>query len=124
MNEAKMTDSSAQNDNCLDYIEFAVADINRSKAFYAQAFGWTYTDFSESYCEFSDGRMKGGFHTHEPVKAGGPLIVIYHSDLEEAQRRVMGAGGTITKETFPFPGGERFQFKDLDGYELAVWRET
>ena len=35
---------------------------------------------------------------------------------------VIKAGGKITKEIFQFPGGERFQFKDLDGYELAVWR--
>ena len=29
----------------IDYIEFAVADAARSKAFYGRAFGWTFTDF-------------------------------------------------------------------------------
>jgi len=25
---------------------------------------------------------------------------------------------------FAFPGGRRFQFRDLDGYELAVWSDV
>lgn len=119
-----MVKTNEQIDDCLDYVEFAVENIERSKKFYSDAFGWTYTDFGESYCEFTDGRMKGGFHTLEPVKPGGPLIVIYHSNLESAQERVKAAGGAITRELFEFPGGERFQFADPDGYELAVWRKT
>lgn len=111
-----------QESNKLDYIEFAVSDIEKTKAFYQAAFCWTFTDFSPTYCEFSDGRMKGGFHTHDPVKIGGALIVLYHSDLEKAEQNIIAAGGAITKQKFDFPGGERFQFTDLDGYELAVWR--
>jgi predicted enzyme related to lactoylglutathione lyase len=34
---------------------------------------------------------------------------------------VINSGGTIVKDIFDFPGGKRFQFLDLDGYELAVW---
>lgn len=119
-----MTDLNEQIDNCLDYIEFAVSDIERSKSFYGKAFGWEFTDFGETYCEFSDGRMKGGFHTLDPVQTGGPLIVIYHDDFSSVQSRIVEGGGMISKETFAFPGGERFHFKDPDGYELAVWRKS
>ena len=42
-------------DYTIDYSEFAVADIARAKAFYGDAFGWSFTDYGPSYCEFDDG---------------------------------------------------------------------
>ncbi|MGI9352921.1 MAG: VOC family protein [Rhizobiaceae bacterium] len=119
-----MPQQNPQIDNCIDYIELNVSDINRAKEFYGGVFGWTFTDYGETYCEFNDGRMKGGFNSNDPVRTGGPLIVLYHKDLEKARDKVLAAGGTITKEIFQFPGGERFQFTDPVGYELAVWRTT
>ena len=66
--------------------------------------------------------MKGGFRTQEtPSPAGGPLVVLYADRLEATRDSVLAAGGTISLEIFPFPGGRRFHFKDVDGYELAVW---
>ncbi|MCO7520834.1 MULTISPECIES: VOC family protein [unclassified Pseudomonas] len=108
-------------DRQIDNIEFNVADIARSKAFYGQVFGWTFTDFGPSYTEFSDGRLSGGFTTGEPVRPGGPLVILYAADLAEAQRRVEAAQGRISRAVFAFPGGRRFHFLDPDGYELAVW---
>ena len=110
-------------DRCIDYVEFTVSDIDRSKTFYGTAFGWTFTDFGPSYCEFSDGRMKGGFDASGPVRSGGPLVVLYGADLAKIEDRIAAAGGTIVKPAFSFPGGERFHFTDPDGYELAVWSE-
>ncbi|WP_223496379.1 VOC family protein [Pseudomonas sp. A-RE-26] len=108
-------------DHQIDNIEFNVSDIPRSKAFYGAAFGWTFVDYGPSYTEFSDGRLTGGFTTGEPVRTGGPLVILYGDDLEETQRRVSAAGATISREIFSFPGGKRFHFIDPDGYELAVW---
>ena len=111
----------------IDNIEFNVADIARSKAFYGEAFGWTFTDYGPSYTEFSDGRLTGGFTMGEEVRPGGPLVILYADDLAEAQRRVeaagagAGAGAVISRAVFAFPGGRRFHFTDPDGYELAVW---
>jgi len=107
--------------NQIDNIEFNVTDIARSKRFYGDVFGWTFTDYGPTYCEFTDGRLTGGFTTGAPVRPGGPLVILYGDDLAAAQRRVTAAGGRITREEFSFPGGSRFQFIDLDGYELAVW---
>lgn len=118
------SDSLPHRDDCIDYIEFAVRDIARAKAFYSAAFGWTFTDFGPEYCEFSDGRMKGGFDAMTPPNPGGPLVVLYGTDLEDTIRRVKAAGGRITKPVFEFPGGRRFQFTDPEGYELAVWTPT
>lgn len=108
-------------DTQIDNIEFNVSDIARSKAFYGAAFGWRFTDYGPTYTEFSDGRLTGGFTTGEPVRPGGPLVIVYADDLAAAQARVIAAGATLTREAFDFPGGRRFQFTDPDGYELAVW---
>ncbi len=108
----------------IDYVEFAVADTARSKAFYGRAFGWSFTDFGPGYTEFTDGRMKGGFNALEDGPApGGPLVVLYSEDLEAVRRRIEEAGGRIVKPAYPFPGGRRFHFTDPDGHELAVWTE-
>lgn len=108
-------------DRQIDNIEFNVSDIAHSKAFYGSAFGWAFIDYDPSYTEFSDGRLTGGFTTGEPVRPGGPLVILYADDLEDTQQRIRAAGGTISRDVFAFPGGSRFHFIDLDGYELAVW---
>ena len=115
--------SNENRDRTIDYIEFNVSDIVRSKEFYGSAFGWTFTDYGPDYCEFSDGNMKGGFDASSPVTTGGPLVVLYGDNLKTVQKRVEDAGGKITKAIFEFPGGQRFHFTDPDGYELAVWSE-
>lgn len=105
----------------IDYIEFNVGDIARSKAFYGGVFGWTFTDYGPDYVEFDDGHLKGGFVAGEAVKPGGALVILYADDLAEVQARIEAAGGAISRPVFSFPGGRRFHFRDPDGYELAVW---
>ena len=108
-------------DRCVNYIEFNVNDIARSKSFYGEAFGWSFTDYGPDYCEFTDGHMKGGFDATGEPNPGGPLVVLYGDNLEDLQTCITRAGGEIVKPVFAFPGGRRFHFRDPDGYELAVW---
>lgn len=115
--------SSPEHDRRIDYIEFKTTDIARTKTFYGDAFGWTFTDFGPDYSSFSDGRLDGGFEAGTPVTPGGPLVILYATDLADAQRRVEAAGGKIARPAFAFPGGRRFHFLDPDGYELAVWSD-
>ena len=105
------------------HFEIQVDDIERAKAFYAAAFGWTFQDYGPDYCEFRDGRLTGGF-AHGAAQPGGALVVLYSTALEDSLAQVEQAGGRITKPIFAFPGGRRFQFTDPDGYELAVWSAT
>ena len=107
----------------IDYIEFPATDLAAVKRFYATAFGWTFTDYGPKYTSFADGRIAGGFTTDQPVRAGGPLVVLRADDLEAALAKVEAAGGRITKRPFTFPGGRRFHFTDPSGNELAVWSE-
>lgn len=117
------------NDQRIDYVEFTVGDIARSRDFYGKAFGWSFKDYGPGYCEFNDGRLTGGFalggdnDSAHPAKAGGPLVILYATDLAETQRGVEEAGAKIVKPAYSFPGGRRFHFTDPDGYELAVWSD-
>jgi len=108
----------------INYVEFNVSDIEQSKTFYGNAFGWEFTDYGPEYCEFRDGVLSGGFTTLGDVRPDGPMIVLYSEQLQELMEKISAAGGTITKDIFQFPGGERFEFTDPDGYQLAVWRKT
>jgi predicted enzyme related to lactoylglutathione lyase len=111
------------NNGRIDYIEFPATDLAKTKAFYERAFGWKFTDYGPDYTSFEDGRIAGGFTKEGNVVRGGPLVVLYASDLAGIEKKVRDAGGTITKGAFPFPGGRRFHFADPSGNELAVWSE-
>lgn len=115
--------SKPGSDRRIDYIEFAVSNIKRSREFYGKAFGWTFKDYGPAYCEFSDGRLTGGFAKGSPVTPGGPLVILFADNLTDAQQRLEDAGAKIAKPIFTFPGGRRFHFVDPDGYELAVWSD-
>ena len=106
----------------IQYIEFLSSDIARTKLFYTECFGWKFTDYGENYTSFEGEYVDGGFTSGEPVK-GSILVILYSADIEASKNKVIQAGGTIVKDVFSFPGGRRFQFTDLDGYELAVWSE-
>lgn len=107
----------------IDYVEFTSHDLESSKNFYQRVFAWTFTDYGPNYTSFSDTRLNGGFTKGEAEATSGPLVVIFVDDLAAAEQRVRAAGGVISKETFRFPGGSRFHFRDPSGNELAVWHE-
>jgi len=110
-------------DNRIDYIEFPATDIAATKAFYGAVFGWTFTDYGPDYSSFTDGQLAGGFARAPSNSTGGPLVVLYSSNLEGTQGAVTGSGGRIAKPIFAFPGGRRFHFLDPNGNELAVWSD-
>jgi predicted enzyme related to lactoylglutathione lyase len=120
--EQKTVDNKANNGR-IDYIEFPATDVAKTKAFYERAFGWKFTDYGPDYTSFQDGRIAGGFTKEDKVVRGGLLVVLYASDLAATEKKVRDAGGAITKDAFPFPGGRRFHFSDPSGNELAVWSE-
>jgi predicted enzyme related to lactoylglutathione lyase len=114
---------NAEHDRRIDYIEFPATNVERTKKFYAEAFGWAFTDYGPDYTSFADGRLAGGFHKADSGHTGGPLVVIFAVDLGKAEASVKKAGGKIVKPVFSFPGGHRFHFADPSGNELAVWSD-
>jgi predicted enzyme related to lactoylglutathione lyase len=125
--------NTPENNLRLDYVEFASRDVAAAKQFFSAAFGWKFTDYGPDYTSFADGRMTGGIYAAPdapapstgsgPVKTN-PLIVIFATNLEDAEARVKRAGGRIVKPAFEFPGGRRFHFAEPSGLELAVWSDV
>ena len=115
--------SSDENNLRIDYIEFPVRDIRQTKEFYSRILGWKFEDYGPDYASFHDGRISGGFFTSAEIRLGGPLIVIYSTDIEAMQKKVIDAGSRIVKPIFEFPGGRRFHFVDPSGHELAIWTD-
>jgi predicted enzyme related to lactoylglutathione lyase len=115
--------NSAENNLRIDYIEFPVSDIGKTKAFYGKVLGWKFEDYGEDYTSFHDGRLAGGFYISADFKTGGPLVVIYATDINAMQTKIAAAGGKIVKAIFEFPGGRRFHFLDPSGHELAIWTD-
>ncbi len=109
----------------INYIEFTVTDMDRAKTFYGAAFGWQFNDYGPEYAgiQKQGGGEVGGMRLDTTVTRGGPLVILYSSDLEASVDAVKAAGGQIITEPFSFPGGRRFHFTDLEGNELAVWSE-
>lgn len=106
----------------IQYVEFLSPDLNKIKQFYSQAFDWQFTDFGPEYVGFESEYVDGGFALGEVVQ-GSVLVIVYSAQLEDTKAKVLAAGGELTKDSFSFPGGRRFQFRDIDGNELAVWSE-
>jgi predicted enzyme related to lactoylglutathione lyase len=115
--------SQAEQDRRVDYIEFLTTDIEETKSFYSEIFGWKFTDYGPEYTSFTDGRLAGGFASAPAVATGGPLVVLYATNLEQIEAKIRESRGRIVRETFEFPGGRRFHFTDPSGNELAVWSD-
>jgi uncharacterized protein len=99
-----MSESSAHRHHALDYVELTVTDLEQAKRFYTQAFGWL---------------SKG-----QEVRSGGPLVLLYSTDLDRSVEAVQHAGGQVVNGPYVFPGGRRFHFTDPSGNELGVWAEA
>ncbi len=110
-------------DNHINYVEFKAKDLEKIKEFYSASFDWAFTDYGPTYTAFSESGLGGGFEITETKIANGALIVLYHKNLGLIKNRIIEAGGKITKDIFPFPGGRRFHFADPSENELAVWSD-
>lgn len=110
----------------INYVEFPARDIQATKGFFSQVFGWSFQDFGPEYSTFSSQGIDGGFFKAElssSTENGAALIVFYSQDIEATQTKIEKAKGVIIKPIFSFPGGRRFHFKEPSGNEFAVWSE-
>ena len=109
-------------ENCIDYVEIPVTDLNKAKEFFSALFGWSFEIWGDDYMSFNDGRFDAGFRrSAEPAPSTGVLLIFFSTDLERDFDRVQELGATISEAIFPFPGGRRFHFVDPTGTEYAIW---
>jgi predicted enzyme related to lactoylglutathione lyase len=106
----------------IDYVELPSATAHElTRAFYARAFGWTFTDYGPDYAATTNDVTNVGLQGERSEALSAPLPVIRVDDLDAMFKQVADAGGVIAKPIFAFPGGRRFHFIDPSGSELAVW---
>ncbi len=106
----------------IDYIEFPSTDRAGTGDFFRAAFGWGITSYGPDYDGLEEAGIDGGID-QAPQRVAAPLAIIRTENLDDAERRVVAAGGVITRPQFDFPGGRRFHFREPGGNELAVWME-
>ena len=110
----------------INYVELPCRDLTTTKSFFAEVFGWTFTDYGPAYVEFHDKGIIGGFYQSDNASStenGATLLVFYTPDLLSMQDKIVKHGGCIIKPIFEFPGGKRFHFTEPGGNEFAVWSE-
>lgn len=111
----------------IDYVEFAVNDLEQSKKFYSEVFDWTFNDYGPEYSGIQDPRNPaeeiGGLSPHQPTSRGdGMLPLVRSDDVEATLARVLAAGGEVRIELHEYPGGRRFTFADPSGNILGVYQ--
>ncbi|MET0864913.1 MAG: VOC family protein [Nakamurella sp.] len=113
--------------HAIDYIELPAPDLPAARAFYEQAFGWQFNEYGPEYAGIKspagDGEVGGLNGTAGPDRRA-PLVLLYSDDLDATVAAVQAAGGTISQEPYPFPGGRRFHFTDPSGTELGVYSSS
>ncbi len=110
----------------INYIEFPSKDIEKTKKFFSQVFGWSFVDYGPAYTSFTNEGLNGGFYQSDlstTTGNGSALLVFYSKELKQTLSKIENAGGSIAKPIFDFPGGKRFHFLDPNGNEYAVWSD-
>lgn len=110
----------------INYVELTVTNLAEAKTFYAEAFGWCFVDYGPGYAGIAspanDGDEFGGLFVAPQIPPnGGPFVLLYSDDLDESERAIVRAGGSIVQAPYAFPGGRRLHFTDPSGNELGVW---
>lgn len=103
-----------------NYLELSSSNMEATKAFYTKAFGFEFTDYGPEYAGANNDAMEIGLmhsETHNP-----PLPGFQTPDIAAAERDIVAAGGVIFKETYEFPGGKRFHFRDPGGNEMLAYQ--
>jgi predicted enzyme related to lactoylglutathione lyase len=111
------------------WVEIPVTDLDAACRFYETVFGFTLTRRDDGPNPMADiaaadaGGVSGHLYPGKPAAGGGPTIHLHvQGRLEDAARRVEGAGGTmLPMPPVAIPPG-RFQYAtDPDGNSLGLF---
>jgi predicted enzyme related to lactoylglutathione lyase len=107
----------------IDYVEFPSSNRAVTSAFFQAAFGWGVVSFGPDYDGLAQAGIDGGVDQSQD-RVAATMAVVRTDDLDGAERRVLAAGGTVTRAQYDFPGGRRFHFREPGGNEMAVYIAT
>ena len=105
----------------IDYFEIPTASMDKSSAFFRDAFGWGNKSYGPDYSEILDAGVLGGINGAGEGRSDTPVLGIRTDDIEGAQAAVEKAGGTISIAPHDYPGGRRFIFREPGGAEFLVY---
>jgi predicted enzyme related to lactoylglutathione lyase len=113
------------------HFEMPYDNRKRMAAFYESAFGWVTQMLGEEMGNYDlatttetdesgpkrPGAINGGFYSRRPDwPAQYPSVVIAVDDIQEAMKKVTGAGGKVLGEPMEIPGvGQFVSFIDTEG---------
>ena len=120
----------SQGDWC--HIEFLTGDVERSKRFYAEVFGWQFEDIpGADYVNVrtSEDGIGGGIGGlaqatgMAPPATQGVVSYLLATDIDATLTAIERAGGSIVIPRTDVMGmGEFAHFRDPDGNLIGLWR--
>lgn len=108
----------------IDYFELPSRDAVVSRDFFGKAFGWSFVDYGGTYAEIRDAGVLFGVNADSADHSAAPVMGIRTDDIAAAEAAVVGAGGSLTRATYNYPGGRRFFFREPGGAEMMVYQPT
>lgn len=107
------------------YLEIPATDIDRSVAFYKDAFGWQIRRRGDGQLAFDDAvnEVSGSWVTERPPQSEpGLLIYIMVKDIHAAVRAVISNGGSIVQEVGVDAPEITARFTDPAGNVLGLYQ--
>ena len=74
----------------INYVELPSRDLEATKQFFANAFGWSFVDYGPEYVAIENAGLDGGFFMSDKVATtsnGSALIVLYGDQIGRASCR-------------------------------------
>jgi predicted enzyme related to lactoylglutathione lyase len=123
--------------NSVVHFEIPADDVERAKAFYGSAFGWTLTSMpgmgytlvgtsptDDQGRPSEPGAINGGMFARQPDIAT-PVITIQVDDLDAALAMVEQLGGAVVRRKTPVGDmGFAGYFTDTEGNVLGLWQNA
>jgi len=106
------------------HIEIPTTDIEKSKKFYADVFGWKMEhDPKSDYWMFDAGGGIGGGFVNQPYIGSGTILpYIMVTSIENVLERIVAAGGAVFTPKTEIPGMGWFAiFRDPVGVKVGLY---
>ncbi len=109
----------------IDWVTIPAADLETSKEFYSNIFGWKIEDYSPDFLIFSSGTVNGGLDRNKEACSEGINFSITVEDISEALEKIVELGGEIVSEKYWIGSelGYSASFKDPNGNHIELWSE-
>lgn len=105
------------------HAEIRSADPDATRAFFADLFGWTYSDGALPGYTFVDTGAPDALPTAiSPQQGDGDAVLFFVGveDVERTLQRAVELGGTIVQPTQTVPGVSFGVFEDAQGHRVGV----